>query len=218
VAAGLRDLRERRGTHIALAIEPEADGVLADCGELIRWWPDDLDRDHVTACFDVCHASVAYEEPAATLRALADAEIAVGKIQLSAALQAGLGDTQQRERVGKRLGAFADPVYLHQVTRHDRDGSLVGYPDLPEGLCAVCEPSADEVRVHFHVPIFLEAYGELGCTQRQLRETLALARDGAISSHLEIETYTWDVLPAALKASLVDSIVREYEWVLDVLR
>ncbi len=35
--------------------------------------------------------------------------------------------------------------------------------------------------------------------------------------HLEIETYTWDVLPAELKASAVESIAREYEWALGVL-
>ncbi|CAA9515104.1 MAG: TIM barrel protein possibly involved in myo-inositol catabolism [uncultured Solirubrobacteraceae bacterium] len=217
VAAALSELCAERGVHIALAIEPEADGLLADCQELIRWWPEDLDREHVTACFDVCHASVAYENPAETLRALADAGIAVGKVQLSAAIRVALGDAEHRRRVGERLGEFADPVYLHQVTCRDRDGTLVGFPDLPEGLHAVSEPTAEEVRVHFHVPIFLEGYGELGCTQGDLRETIALVRDGSVSSHLEIETYTWDVLPDELKASPVDSIAREYAWVLDAL-
>jgi hypothetical protein len=70
--------------------------------------------------------------------------------------------------------------------------------------------------VHFHVPIFLERYGKLESTQDHLREVISLVRDR--TSHLEIETYTWDVLPPDLKASSVDSIAREYEWVLDVLR
>jgi hypothetical protein len=69
--------------------------------------------------------------------------------------------------------------------------------------------------VHFHVPIFLERYGKLESTQDHLREVISLVRDR--TSHLEIETYTWDVLPAELKATSVDSIAREYEWVLDVL-
>jgi hypothetical protein len=33
-----------------------------------------------------------------------------------------------------------------------------------------------------------------------------------VSDHLEIETYTWDVLPAALKKDLTSSIVREISW------
>lgn len=217
MASALRQLRSERGAQIMLAIEPEADGALADCMGLIRWWPDDLDREHVGVCFDACHASVAYEEPAAALAALADAGIAVGKVQLSAALRVALGDERQRRAVGEQLAVFADPIYLHQVARRDRDGSVVGYPDLPEGLSAVHEPGAEELRVHFHVPIFLDAYGDLASTQDDLRRTIERARDGAITSHLEIETYTWDVLPPDLKASCVDSIAREYAWVLDVL-
>lgn len=217
VASALRRLRCERGAQIMLAIEPEADGALADCSSLIRWWPDDLDREHVGACFDACHAAVAYEEPAAAFAALADARIAVGKVQLSSALRVALGDERQRRAVGEQLAAFADPIYLHQVARRDRDGSVAGYPDLPEGLSAVHEPAAEELRVHFHVPIFLQAYGDLGSTQGDLRRTIECARDGSITSHLEIETYTWDVLPSDLKAPSVDSIAREYAWVLDVL-
>jgi sugar phosphate isomerase/epimerase len=218
VATALRELRAERGAHVLLAIEPEADGALADCADLVAWWPDDLDRDHVGACFDACHASVAYEQPAAALAAFANAGIAVGKVQLSSALRVALGDEPHRRAVHEQLASFADEIYLHQVARRDRDGSVVGYPDLREGLSAVTEPDAEEVRVHFHVPIFVEGYGDLGSTQDDLRRTIELARDGAVTSQLEIETYTWDVLPADLKVSSVDSIAREYAWVLDVLR
>ena len=192
-----------RDTRIALAIEPEADGALADCAELIRWWPDELDREHVTVCFDACHAAVAYEDPAEALEALDDAGIRVGKVQLSAALRL---EPAMRDQ----LRQFADPIYLHQVTQRN---PFRTWPDLPEALSA--EPSGDEWRVHFHVPIFLERYGELESTQDHLRAVIERVR--GVTSHLEIETYTWDVLPADLKASSVDSIAREYEWVLDVL-
>ncbi|MGH2948061.1 MAG: metabolite traffic protein EboE [Solirubrobacteraceae bacterium] len=193
-----------RGTSIALAIEPEADGALADVADLVRWWPDELDREHVTACFDACHAAVAYEEPAEALAALAEAGIRVGKVQLSAALRLAPAMREQ-------LRQFADPVYLHQVAQRSPARS---WPDLPEALSA-SNGGGDEWRVHFHVPIFMERYGELESTQDELRRTISVAR-GA-TSHMEIETYTWDVLPAGLKASPVDSIAREYEWVLDVL-
>jgi sugar phosphate isomerase/epimerase len=189
---------ELRGTRIALAIEPEADGALATVDELIEWWPDEL---NATVCFDACHSAVAYEEPDAALDALDAAGIRVGKAQLSAALTVP-GDAHEE------LRAFADPIYLHQVTEA---GSLRTWPDLPEALSA---NGSEEWRVHFHVPIFIERYGALESTQEHLRRCI----ERVDTAHLEIETYTWDVLPADLKASSVDSIAREYEWVLGVLR
>jgi sugar phosphate isomerase/epimerase len=193
-----------RGTRIALAIEPEADGALADIDDLVRWWPDALDREHVTVCFDACHSAVSYEEPRAALDALAGAGIRVGKAQLSAALRL---DPSMRDE----LRPFADPIYLHQVAQR---GPARTWPDLPEALDAGGD--GEEWRVHFHVPIFLAGYGALQSTQDHLREFIEQVR--GVTSQLEIETYTWDVLPADLKASSVDSIAREYEWVLDVLR
>jgi sugar phosphate isomerase/epimerase len=187
-----------RGTRIALAIEPEADGALATVHELIEWWPDEL---NATVCFDACHSAVAYEEPDAALDALDEAGIRVGKAQLSAALTVPGGAHEE-------LQAFADPIYLHQVTER---GSLRTWPDLPEALSA---NGSEEWRVHFHVPIFVERYGALESTQEHLRRCI----ERVDTAHLEIETYTWDVLPADLKVSSVDSIAREYEWVLGVLR
>jgi hypothetical protein len=191
---------ELRGTRIALAIEPEADGALATIDDLIAWWPDGLD--HVTVCFDACHSAVAYEEPEEALDALDAAGIRVGKAQLSAALTVPAGAHDQ-------LRAFADPIYLHQVTER---GSLRTWPDLPQAL-SEADGGGEEWRVHFHVPIFVERYGALESTQEHLKRCIQRVR----TAHLEIETYTWDVLPADLKASSVDSIAREYEWVLDVL-
>lgn len=203
IAACTRNVRrvsdELRGTRITLAIEPEADGVLATVDDAIRWWPDGLDQ--VTVCFDACHSAVAYEDPEQALDALDAAGIRVGKAQLSAALT--VPATAHEE-----LRAFADPIYLHQVTER---GSLRTWPDLPEALSA--NGGGEEWRVHFHVPIFVERYGALESTQDHLRRCI----ERVDTSHLEIETYTWDVLPAGLKASSVESIAREYEWVLDVL-
>jgi sugar phosphate isomerase/epimerase len=195
-----------RGTRIALALEPEADGALADVNDLVRWWDDRLDREHVTACFDACHSAVAYEDPEAALAALDAAGIRVGKAQLSAALRVPAAARRELER-------FAEPVYLHQVTERRADGALRSWPDLPEALAA--DGDGGEWRVHFHVPIFVERYGALESTQDHLRGVIERVR--GVTSHLEIETYTWDVLPPDLKASSVDSIAREYEWVLGVL-
>ena len=41
---------------------------------------------------------------------------------------------------------------------------------------------------------------------------------GGITSHLEIETYTWEGLPPDERpGDLVESLAREYEWVLSIL-
>jgi len=196
----VRTGRELRGTRIALAIEPEADGLLADVGDLLRWWPDELEN--ATVCFDACHSAVAYEEPEEVLDALDAAGIRVGKAQLSSALIVPADAHEQ-------LRAFADPIYLHQVIER---GSRRSWPDLPEALAD--DGRDDEWRVHFHVPIFVERYGALRSSQDHLERCIRRVD----APHLEIETYTWDVLPPELKASSVESIAREYEWVLDVLR
>jgi len=76
-----------------------------------------------------------------------------------------------------------------------------------------------EWRVHCHVPVFLEAAGTLHTTQPTLREALACVRNGFVSPHLEVETYTWSVLPPQLRqASLVEDIAHEMQWVLKGLR
>jgi len=240
VAEALARRAERDGTVIHVDIEPEADGLLADCGELVAFYERHLLTDgaaavaaalgctvedarehlrrHVRVCFDACHAAVAYEDPAAALDALAAAGIRVGKVQLSAALSVPLADSPaDREEAERALRTLADPVYLHQVAQRNADGALVHYADLPDALPCIHDPAAQEWRVHFHVPLFVEQYAGLRSTQAQLRRVLELVRERGVAEHLEIETYTWQVLPPELKAELVESIGREYDWVLDVL-
>jgi hypothetical protein len=68
----------------------------------------------------------------------------------------------------------------------------------------------DEWRCHFHVPIFLESAGDCGTTRPFLENILPLLPRDLL---LEVETYTWDVLPLDLRrASVTDSIIREIQW------
>jgi hypothetical protein len=71
-----------------------------------------------------------------------------------------------------------------------------------------------EWRVHFHVPLFLEKYNLLSSTQSEIVKTLNIQNQKPFTNHLEIETYTWGVLPAEFQVPLNESIVREIEWVL----
>ena len=235
VAEALVRLRAERGISIHLDIEPEPDGLLADSRELAeffeRWLlgPGAASlaqllgcgqgaarnhlRTHIQACLDTCHCAVAYEQPGAVLARYAAAGITVGKIQLSSALQVALPRSEGRAPIMAALAPFAEGTYLHQVIQRNQDGSLRHFPDLPPALAEWDDPQAAEWRIHFHVPIFLERYGALGSTQAELRATLAALGQTPFCAHLEIETYTWDVLPADLKLDLTESIAREYEWV-----
>jgi hypothetical protein len=115
--------------------------------------------------------------------------------------------------VVERLRAFADTTYLHQVVER-RSSGLRHYPDLPDALDAPAAAGPRAWRIHFHVPLFTADYGGLGSTQSYVAEVLRHAIATEVTRHLEIETYTWDVLPGDLKLDLLDSIGREYDWVL----
>lgn len=70
--------------------------------------------------------------------------------------------------------------------------------------------------MHFHVPVFIDDLGVFRTTRDFLAEILELHAAEPIAPHLEVETYTWDVLPAHLRAGSVDeAVVRELRWVLE---
>ena len=166
---------------------------------------------HLGLCLDACHAAVEFEAPrevAATLRAAA---IPVAKIQLSSGLRIAHVDAEAIAA----LAPYADPVYLHQVVER-RAGALNRYLDLPDALAAFARDpggAAREWRIHFHVPIFLDRLRHFDSTQAFLRELLALQRESPLSAQLEVETYTWDVLPdEARPAGLTEAIARELRF------
>ena len=71
-----------------------------------------------------------------------------------------------------------------------------------------------EIRTHVHVPVFLEDLGPCITTRFAVQQALQLHRETPLSDHLEIETYTWDVLPAHLKTGdITDYVTRELEFV-----
>jgi hypothetical protein len=157
----------------------------------------------------VCHAAVEFEDAKASIELLRSKGIPIPKLQLSAALKV---DRIDRE-VARHLRPFDEPVYLHQVVARNGAG-LTRYTDLPQALADIDRTLGSEWRVHFHVPIFLETMERFSTTQDFLREILALHRQRPISDHLEVETYTWDVLPERYRATPVAAaIARELGWV-----
>lgn len=232
-AAHLHGILRKTGRTIVLAIEPEPACFLETTDEAVRFLQDHVFagtactqfasltgvpreraegelRRHIGLCFDVCHSAVAFEETAKTLDAIRAAGISIAKLQLSSALRV-VGDASNFERLLER---FDDGVYLHQTVQR-QDGALTRHTDLPDAFVAARRGDAGgEWRVHCHVPVFVDRFEALSSTQQNLREALAVCRMREVSPHLEVETYTWNVLPGSLRSTeLVGDIVRELQWV-----
>lgn len=223
-----------------LDIEPEPDGLLESGPEFFNWYenyllpmgetflqkrfgytPAESEReikDHMQLCYDVCHFAVGYEEHADVIKTLREKKIKVGKIQISAALKAAMpSEPVKREPVIQAFRQFNESTYLHQVVARQADGSLKRYPDLPEALLDAGNTSTEEWRSHFHVPLFIHDYGLLQSTQADIRNVLSIQSKHPFTNHLEVETYTWEVLPEGLKVQLSESIIREVKWVKDYI-
>jgi sugar phosphate isomerase/epimerase len=236
VADALVRARQERGTLIHLDIEPEPDCLLETSDEFLHFFnatliPDggpllaaslecDVEtarahlREHVRICVDCCHFAVEYEDPVAALQRVQASEAQVGRVQLSSAIRVVFPrDETACAGIVERLRHFADTTYLHQVIER-RGTTLSHFPDLDVALDRSESLGGAEWRIHFHVPLFTSDYDGLASTQDYVRQVLDLARRTHFARHFEIETYTWEVLPQGLKIDLLDSIGREYEWVL----
>jgi sugar phosphate isomerase/epimerase len=212
-AAHLADLEASTGKRITLALEPEPCCSIETLAEAVDFFAERVDdRRHLGVCLDTCHAAVEFEQLAPALDALRTAGIAIAKVQLSA----GLAVTPVDDAARAALARYTEDVYLHQVVAR-RGHRLQRYVDLPEALA---DPAhADEWRIHFHVPIFRAELGPFTSTQPFLGDVLATHRREPITSHFEVETYTWDVLPPELRDEpIADAVARELRWVLDRLR
>ncbi|PRC93428.1 metabolite traffic protein EboE [Solimicrobium silvestre] len=234
VAAGLVKLERGSGKLIALALEPEPCCMLETVAETIHFFQnflfspeavstfakligvnrsdaEALLRRHIGVCYDVCHAAVEFENPVDALQSLQAAGIGIPKIQLSCALRI----PQMLAELHPAVMRFNDGVYLHQVVV-SQQGKLQRFTDLPEALSAFEQGTADgEWRIHCHVPVFLSQLDLFESTQAELLAVLQALRSNTFSAHLEIETYTWDVLPAAFKTeSKATAIAREIAFIM----
>jgi sugar phosphate isomerase/epimerase len=236
--ANLVALQRRTGREIVLALEPEPCCFLETIDETVAFFRDHLHGDasaatvaqasglslaqagdalrrHVGVCYDICHGAVEFEDPDDAFARFSAAGIRIAKLQLSSALRLpAVGAETERT-----LGAFDDGVYLHQVVQR-RNGAIARYVDLAPAFAALRGGEAGgEWRVHCHVPVFLEVAGSFHSTQPTLKAALACTKAGFVSPHLEVETYTWDVLPPELRqGSRADAIAREMRWVIEELR
>lgn len=240
VARELISIEHHGGSYMHLDIEPEPDGILESGREYIDWYTnvllpqgkpfiaetfgvsieeaERLIKRHICLCYDVCHFAIGFEPHQQVLNELEEKGLKVGKIQISAALEAALPQQQaERKLILDTFEKFNEPTYLHQVIAKTTTGELLRYRDLPSALADGAKAEVTEWRAHFHVPIFTEELGLLQSTQTDIAEVLRINKSKSFSHHLEVETYTWGVLPDEKKLPIADSIARELNWVLGIL-
>ncbi|HKJ56213.1 MAG TPA: metabolite traffic protein EboE [Nitriliruptoraceae bacterium] len=234
VIAHMVGIERRTGQRVKLAIEPEPHCFLDSTRETVDYFQSHLYgsdairtlaslgdlplseaagalRRHLGVVFDICHQSVAFEDIPDSLAMLSDNGIPVFKLQEAAALWV---EDVDRDSV-EALRSFTDTIYLSQTTER-RDDGVTRYLHLADAIAAwEADPNGHrEWRTHFHVPVFLDDLGPFRTTRFAVEEALAAHRAEPISDHLEIETYTWDVLPEHLKTGdIVEYVSRELEWV-----
>ena len=207
-AGYLAQLESRTGRRITLALEPEPSCLLETAAETCEFFDkylaDAAVRRYIGVCVDTCHMAVEFEDPSQLLTTFSKAGVDVVKVQISSALDVASSD------IGA-LRPFAEDTYLHQVvTRHG--SALERFVDLPDALAHAGETG--DWRVHFHVPLFLERLGALATTQPFVAAFLKALRANPVCDQLEVETYTWDVLPAEHRTiDVAEAIARELDWV-----
>lgn len=221
LARGLDDIHSQTGKLIRLAIEPEPFCVIETTEETLGFFTRlreraadagvlEIVKTHLGVCYDVCHQAVEFEDVAASIRSLVAADIRINKVHITCAIE--VSQPGNNPSALAALARYVEPRYLHQTFARTAEGRIVRQVDLDEQLTS--SPSADfrdatKWRVHFHVPVDAEHLGPLGTTRHELKTALAVIPELDYAPHLEVETYTWEVLPGGGTPNMVDGFTRE---------
>jgi sugar phosphate isomerase/epimerase len=233
VVAHLVGLEKKTGKTVTLGLEPEPRCYLETTDETITYFKNHLFsgatagklakatglneadaaaamKKHMGVVFDIGHQAVGYEDIPASLQKLVDNGVQIVKLQEAASMY--IPDVNQK--IVDALQSFAKTIYLSQ-TCQKKDGQMTWFLNLEDAFEDwYTNPGAREWRTHFHVPVFLDDLGAFGTTRFALEQALAFHKKTPLSTHLEIETYTWDVLPDRLKTGdIVEYVTREIDWV-----
>ncbi|MFE9046286.1 metabolite traffic protein EboE [Streptomyces sp. NPDC007818] len=213
LAEGLAELAAAEGRPVRVGFEPEPGCVVERTEEAVKLL-ESRDAEVLGVCLDACHLAVAFEEPAAALERLAGAGVSVVKLQASCALHV---PRPRHPEAAVALADFTEPRFLHQ-TRESAYPLPLSSDDLDEALGPEGLPGDAPWRVHFHVPLHSEPRPPLRSTRPVLEATLAglFGTANAGTDHVEVETYTWDVVPPAgrppASPDLTTGIAAELDW------
>ena len=216
---------ERSGRKLHLGLEPEPLCFLETSVETVNFIeqmredrPGDARlSEHLGVNYDTCHLAVEYEEPQDVVKRFQENGIRISKIHLSSALR-----VRPTDEVREALRPFADDIYFHQVIERSANGQITRYRDLDVALAqpATCDlRPATEWRIHFHVPLHSRPTPLFGNTADHILGLLGVLQEQPnLCAHLEMETYTWEVMPPEMKnRNVADQLVSEYEWTLGQL-
>ncbi|MEH0530453.1 metabolite traffic protein EboE [Streptomyces stelliscabiei] len=216
LTAGLAEVEADTGRRIRVGFEPEPGCVVETTAQAVRELRG-LDPERLGVCLDACHLAVQFEEPGAALRRLADAGLPVVKLQASCAVEAADPADPAAHAALRRL---AEPRFLHQTrtATWQEAPDVRGVDDLPDALDGGLPTDTGPWRVHFHAPLHADPEPPLRTTADQLTQVLAglLGGTSADCDHIEVETYTWSVLPEP-PTDLPGGIAAELAWACDRL-
>lgn len=229
LAQALERLEQDTGKKIRLAIEPEPFCVIETTTETIAFFQElrrlaaernalNAVNEFIGVCYDVCHQAVEFEDVAVSIRQLDEADIRINKVHITCAIR--IEEPGENEDARRLLSRYVEPRYLHQTMARSDSGTIHRLVDLTEDTAL--NPSRDfaaanEWRVHFHVPVNADSLGPLGTTRGDLRRALTAVRNLSYAPHLEVETYTWEVLPDGRTTSLVDGLTAELAATRDLI-
>ncbi|MEZ6034034.1 MAG: metabolite traffic protein EboE [Planctomycetaceae bacterium] len=226
LAKYLQHLYETTGRRIRLGLEPEP---MCEMSGTVQWTLpvferlftqaealncESVVREYIGVCFDVCHQAVEFEDVAQSIEQFVQRGIRINKVHITNALE--LLNPSQNAAGREALRQFAEPRYLHQTYARFSDGRIETRLDLT--LDDIDRQPADEFmqadswRVHFHVPIYADVLGPLRTTRMDLAAALRKTVTLPYAPHLEVETYTWPVMPdegQAEPVSLASRIAQE---------
>lgn len=217
----IADVSKSSGKRLHLGLEPEPLCYLETSPETVHFFeemradrPTDSNlNQYLGVNYDTCHLAVEFEEPRQAIARFQNHGIRISKLHFSSALS-----VKATPETRQALTAFTDNVYLHQVVARDSDSNLVRYRDLDVALNDA-SLEVNEWRIHFHIPLHSNPTDLFGNTSEHILSVMdILSQNPSLCTHLEIETYTWDVMPAEFKnRSVVDQLVAEYRWCLKEL-
>ncbi len=218
----IAQVSQRTGQKLHLGLEPEPLCYLETSAETVAFFeqmradrPGDARlQEHLGVNYDTCHLAVEYEEPHDVVRRFVQHGIKISKVHLSSALK-----VRPTPEVCQALVSFADDIYFHQVIERGADGVITRYRDLDVALAQNAKlrtQDPKEWRIHFHIPLHSQPTPIFDNTSDHLLGLLkVLETQPNLCSHLEMETYTWEVMPVEMKKrDVVDQLVSEYEWTL----
>ncbi|MCZ7644988.1 MAG: metabolite traffic protein EboE [Planctomycetota bacterium] len=220
-ARELARLEELTGKTIVLGLEPEPYTTGESLEEFVAYFnefilrharlrlahdmgcsenqAEDLARRFVTVNLDLCHQAVEFEDPLEDLKRLRAEGIVLSGLHVSAALK--LREPAEHPAAFRALLDLDEPRYLHQVVAKRKDGGLQRFSDLPElrdldrqRARSLSWLDLDELRCHFHVPLFAAFEGALSSTRDSVGPAARFAAREGLTDNFVVETYTWGVL------------------------